>query len=360
MLLPTGLHGGVLVIRPDFHVALVHFPIALLLCGAVIELLTIVCRGASLRSAGRWMILLGLLTGIPAATSGIFATANAVGADPGTHWKDVKSAVSWDTAHKWDELREHMLFNSGALVAMSALVVCWIGSSDAMRDRLYVVYVIVLLACCGAIVMGARHGGELVYEHGIGVSAGETAGESEQSAPSDATLLEKVERVLPPIQLHLTLAGWVLSFSLLSLGLSLRRVAVAGGRLPGEVPLDIAGAFSVREPEREKPVGAARFWLLVVLLGAMTALAGWWTVGIFKFDEARAYLSGANRSMAHSITGTGIVALALLLAVVSRFSQSRLALLLIALLQLGAIGFQVWIGISMMFDTTGGSLWRFN
>ena len=46
-------------IHPNFHVILIHYPLGLLTLGVLIETLCAVWRHPSLRSAGRWMLLLG-------------------------------------------------------------------------------------------------------------------------------------------------------------------------------------------------------------------------------------------------------------------------------------------------------------
>ena len=60
-------------IVPNLHVALLHFPIALLLLGTAIEVFSFLWRRSGVRIAARWMILLGALSMLPAAASGMFA-----------------------------------------------------------------------------------------------------------------------------------------------------------------------------------------------------------------------------------------------------------------------------------------------
>jgi uncharacterized membrane protein len=47
--------------------------LALLIAGTLIELFSFLWRRHGFRAAGRWMILLGALSGIPTALSGIYA-----------------------------------------------------------------------------------------------------------------------------------------------------------------------------------------------------------------------------------------------------------------------------------------------
>ena len=53
----------------------IHFPIAMLFVGTAIELLAFMWRGSGFRAAGRWMILIGALASIPAATTGTVRSA---------------------------------------------------------------------------------------------------------------------------------------------------------------------------------------------------------------------------------------------------------------------------------------------
>ena len=47
------------LIHPNWHVVLVHYLIALLTLGLAIELLSFLYRRSTLRTAGRWMLLIG-------------------------------------------------------------------------------------------------------------------------------------------------------------------------------------------------------------------------------------------------------------------------------------------------------------
>src|SRR5205814_1160949 len=87
-------------INPNLHVVLVHFPLALLLFGAVIELVApLLWRRSAFRAAGRWMILLGALTAAPTATAGLYALydtnvtpATSPETRPDVTWGEVRDA----------------------------------------------------------------------------------------------------------------------------------------------------------------------------------------------------------------------------------------------------------------------------
>src|SRR5256885_10573471 len=84
------------------------------------ELLSGVYRGGSLRTAARWMILLGALAGIPAALAGVYALGNVVRmslpagqADAELAWKDVTQASQMN-GEQWEFLRRHVLAQSSS------------------------------------------------------------------------------------------------------------------------------------------------------------------------------------------------------------------------------------------------------
>ena len=65
------------LIQPNLHIAIVHFPIALLVVGVLLETFSFLgWRRSTLRVAARWMILLGAVLSAPTATSGIYALSD--------------------------------------------------------------------------------------------------------------------------------------------------------------------------------------------------------------------------------------------------------------------------------------------
>src|SRR5688572_1229892 len=62
------------LIIPNWHVILIHYPLGVFMLGMLLELLLLVFRHhGPVRSAARWMIVLGALAGLPAAYSGMYA-----------------------------------------------------------------------------------------------------------------------------------------------------------------------------------------------------------------------------------------------------------------------------------------------
>ena len=96
-------------INPNWHVLLIHYPLGVFVLGMVIELLSFMYRRSTLRAAGRWMILLGALSAVPSALTGVYAFANVArmdlpaGVNPDQPWHAV-----WAQTQLNDEQREHL------------------------------------------------------------------------------------------------------------------------------------------------------------------------------------------------------------------------------------------------------------
>jgi hypothetical protein len=61
------------LISPNLHVVLIHYPLGMLIAGTLIELFSFLWPRSTFRTAGRWMILIGALSTIPATFSGVYA-----------------------------------------------------------------------------------------------------------------------------------------------------------------------------------------------------------------------------------------------------------------------------------------------
>jgi uncharacterized membrane protein len=384
------------LVNPNLHAMMIHFPIALLFVGTIIELLSFMWRRSGFRAAGRWMILIGALSSIPAATTGMFAARQAMDVSPDEKLVDLKKEAPLD-AEQWDHLRHHIKFNGSAAALLGLLVVGWLGASDHVRQRGHIAYVIALLIAVGLITCGAWHGGEMVYTHrtGTGLVRGGWPKSPEKPAMApkpvndetgggkwafDAlrSTEEQIRKVDDTTDFHIQFAGWTAALALVTLGLSIRalwlRPSVAGEEdLPGnddDIAFAIAGhekrAQTGAPPESvrvEAParVPAARFWLLACLLGIVTALLGWMLVAPGSMAEATKLLKDYPRYMAHSIAGGSIVVLMLILALVTRFApHNRVLVGCFSLLLVTALAVQVWLGILLLFDTNEGPINHFN
>lgn len=133
------------------HPIVVHLPIGLLVAALVFELLFIWRNRAELRFASRAVFILGGLGAIVALASGFLAD-NELGHGYAGH----------DLAHTH---RNIMIATAGVwlVVILAAL------KFRAYFDRIRLLHLIVYGITAALLFFGAHIGGELVYEHGVGV-----------------------------------------------------------------------------------------------------------------------------------------------------------------------------------------------
>jgi hypothetical protein len=307
----------------------------------------------------------------------------------------------------WEHMTSHAWSAAFGSVALLALLVLWMGSSDAWRRKLHLLYVLGMLWGFSALVFGAWHGGEMVYRHGVGVEAEEHAHVHEAGATTTAEHTDAKHGpayYAPPLQVHVLLAGTAISLALAALGVSMR----AGARHDdlvrtegyGPAPaLDQTGIASALNPSLSRPaypgdvpdlnetpaapvrrrLPAARWWLLATLIALGAAATGVWTLAHFSdiWDlgptERVPHLvslvtdrdlnggSMLTRRMAHTASGVGIVVLMLVLALLARLTAGRrFMVLLFSSLLIVVVVAQVWFGSLLMFDTPSGPIGGLN
>lgn len=170
------------LINPNWHVVLIHFPLCLLLVGIAIELLTIVLRRPPLRTAGRWILLFGALSAVVVAFSGIYALDDLVYRSQRPQasqaserpWRDLVNdarlyggpaigdasnahADQQRTDEGWRMLKRHAWLEGSGTALVVILLVCATALPGRPRHGL-----IVPLAL-GLILWGAWFSGETVY-----------------------------------------------------------------------------------------------------------------------------------------------------------------------------------------------------
>ncbi|HEV2294601.1 MAG TPA: DUF2231 domain-containing protein [Tepidisphaeraceae bacterium] len=440
------------LVNPNFHVVLIHFPIALLLTGTLIELFSFLgWRTSGFRIAGRWMILLGALLAIPTAFAGLYALSDVVRmqnpAPLESTWSQTLSGspVVRDP-EGWAMLQRHAFLNGGIVILLGLVVVVWLSGSDEWRRKIHLPMMVLLVLGVGATVVSAWYGGEMVYRRGIGVMEGkamsavppelapsggspveeileqpatspaalspsaaeapaaprtaqtvapQTSGLADHPAAEAQTDIKRdIERALPPLQMHVVLAGFSVSFALAALGLSLRAANTARAAMLVEPPdelSDLAAAYGARpvrprvgpdpgafdegtgaahvEVVDRSRVPSARFWLLTALFALATTGFGWWVLlrsesvqNMWDFGGLwHQHIRLHPRRMVHVIGAGAIVLLPLLLAIIARAApRKRWLIFAFALLLILAVALQVWLGILMMWDTPEGPWQGFN
>ncbi len=339
-------------------------------------------------------------------------------------------------------LQRHAFLNGGIVALLGLVVVVWLSGSDEWRRKIHLPLMVLLVAGVGATIVSAWYGGEMVYRRGIGVMEGKAmAAVPPEQAPSGGSTIEEVlekpstnpaalspstamaggaartaetvapaadnpaaeeqtdikrdvARALPPLQVHVILAGFAVSAALASLGLSLRaaNTARAASRVePADELGDLAAAYGARpvrprvgpEPGAFEEVGAgsarvevidrsrlpsARFWLLTSLLALVTVGFGWWVLvrsesvqNMWDFAGLwNHHIKVSDRRMAHVITAGAIVLLPVILSLVARFSPRKRGIIFgLGLLLIAAVALQIWLGILLMWDTPDGGLGGF-
>ena len=383
-------------ISPNWHVVLIHYPIALLSTGIIIELLTWMWPRGLFRAAGRWMILLGALLALPALTAGMYAYRQVIlhgSAQPSLlPWHDVIARTSW-TRDQRDFMCWHIWLNSiGVGVAVLA-VTGWIAASDTWRRKLYLPALIALICSIGLLGTGAWFGGESIYRYGTAVGLPEAPSQAAHVEPvTDAgeahhhaagRQMTGIKWFLPPLELHIVLAGLAVAIGVGALGLTLRRLEpVEAAPEPaetialGEEPADVAAAQAAVTPGaaptgvhvyEARPFFAGRFWMFAAQATLSTAVAGAWSVvGALTRDHIQRNISELGEShhrrlLLHVIFGVTLLVLTLVLAGIARFArrQRGVSIVFLAVTVL-VIAIQLWLGLAMLYDGHDGPLWRFS
>ena len=365
------------LVSPNLHVILVHYPIAMLVAGTLIELFSFMWRRHGFRAAGRWMILIVALMTVPTTFSGMFArwdVANPQHQD--WTWKETANAGLLSAA-QWSALRTHLILQVSASFAALLVCVTWLGCSNRWRANLHVPLLLILLGSVGATAAGAWYGGETVYHHGTAVAA--VKDEPVVDKAKKVIQQDRVKAFFPPLQLHVISAGTTVALGLVAMGLALRnlsepplqtqmdQIAAAltrGGAIEDDETTNLPPAVAPDPNPLSGPAPASRFWMLTSLLALMTIAGGTWVLinssGTKVPRELWSNVQSAPRRLAHVIAGGSLFVLPLLLALLARFApRGKFAFMLFGLLIVGAIGFQIWIGTLLLFDGPIGTVRAF-
>jgi hypothetical protein len=361
------------LIHPNWHVVLIHYPLALLTLGLLVELWSLVYRRGTLRAAGRWMILLGALSTLPAATSGIYAyydtvrhaARGEVEMEPGgdAWYQLVRDARAQISQRQFDDLKHHIWRMAPGTILLIVAVVIYVGASDRWRRRLYLPCLLLVLFAVGVQVWGAWFAGESIHVRGTAVERDATGAIFDPKQPG-----QTARGIVPPLQLHVLVAGLTLAAAVGALALSIRAsvthrremVAPSPGTDSHDVVYADSPAVQVKMIVIAEPVHAGRFWILAIVLALLTATAGVWVAG-WSWGQIKPLLA-QPRDLAHVSLGAAIVVLGLMLAALARWGRGRRWwLALVASLLVAVVAGQVWMGILLMYDGSdgGASLYRF-
>ncbi len=365
------------LIAPNLHVALIHYPLGMLVAGVLIELFAFLWPHSSVRVAGKWLVLLGALSAVPAAFSGIYALPAVahVDLDGSTAWADTRatSPVLSNPA-VWHAIKTHAVVQSIATGVAALAVVVYLGAGDHARRALHAPVLAVLVLCVGGMMTGAWFGGEAIYKHGVGVNL-----------PPESSQPTKLEQLFPPVELHVVMAGVTVAIALAAIGLSFRKLTLTVG--PSLEPVgdhgatDLARSFNpnIEVTAVTPPLPASTFWLLAFAVAAATSLGGWFVLARSAdvFDQSHGHYAQVpsllwkqvrpeppqklNRRLVHLAAGGVIIVVPVLLAMLARWApRQRILLAACTLVLVAAVAAQVWFGILLLYDTPDGLITRFN
>jgi uncharacterized membrane protein len=140
----------------NWHPAVVHFPVALVLCSAALlwgaRLLSNEPLAATLATVGTWNLCLGAVALFAALASGL-AAVNGLDASAAAH-----AAISIHL--KWAMVSTFLL----------TLAAVWRGAGTAAASRPSWLFLALLTVASAGLMRTAYLGGQNVYRHGIGVA----------------------------------------------------------------------------------------------------------------------------------------------------------------------------------------------
>ncbi len=354
---------------PNLHLILIHFPIALLILGAGIELFAFLWRRSSARIAARWMILIGAILSVPTAAVGfcdllrLSQTQELL--EPPRTWHELR-ATSPLNDEAWTTLRNHALITSAAIAVLLLTCVIYIGGSDTLRRRLQLPLLVVVLASVAAISIASWRD------------------VPDTISPHRATA-RPLDRALSPVDIHVILASLAIPICAIALGLSFRAASHSGADLFVNIHPSQAHYAAAFVPHAAVPtdfdvprityhqVPSARYWLLGSLLVIATALAGLWAIAVITDTWSwRAIYDTVvqldahqrpepTRRFAHAVGGAAVVLLPLILALAARFSPRRGFIAAgFGLLLFLAFAATLWTGALLTIDSPEGPLTNLN
>ncbi|WP_457642844.1 DUF2231 domain-containing protein [Persephonella sp.] len=139
----------------QLHPPVVHFAVALVIIGVVFDIIGFILKKDSLKHAGFWSIMVGVVAVWGAAITGHQAE------------ELIEHAVEGTKAYQ--VLEEHEELGEILPWVVSALGLYRLFLFFKPNNLLFIVYLIAGIAVSVAVGLQGRIGGKLVYEYGIGV-----------------------------------------------------------------------------------------------------------------------------------------------------------------------------------------------
>ena len=128
------------------HVVLVHFPIALALCAVLADLLWLITRKESFKTAGLYCLVLAAISAIPTVVTGLIKAST----------KDFAGAYAAIV-----ETHEHLAI--ACLVIAIAAASIRLRSRGQMKKWWLAIYCVLIIALAVGIAITGHYGGMLVH-----------------------------------------------------------------------------------------------------------------------------------------------------------------------------------------------------
>ena len=149
---------------PDpLHPAIVHFPIAFLIAGAVVAVLAIFVRRWHLPWLAAIILVAGALGSVAALITG----------EEEEHKVEPLAAAADHILEEHEEWGETTR-NLALLAALLAVAAAFTVRQPIVGRGLSIVTAVIALAAVYAVAEAGHYGGELVYRHGVGVNSSVT------------------------------------------------------------------------------------------------------------------------------------------------------------------------------------------
>jgi uncharacterized membrane protein len=335
-------------INPNYHVLLIHFPLGLVTIGILAEIISLFWKNLSLRSAARWMIVIGAFSSIITYSAGIYAFRDILHspANPDLTWKEIESQTNM-SKEQLEFIDHHIDFNSAGMYTIIAAVFIAIAVSHTWFARLYWLFLLAAIGAELAFMAGAWYGGEAVYRLGAAVLP-------QTIRVSESPVARGIEYYIQPLQSHIVVAGTTFAFGLAAFAFSIRRFCVEQN--PQERQ---AGQDWIFQGKELSPV----FWLLTFMISLLVAIFGFWSVlDGFSFSSLVQNLKDiitfeSHRLSVHVLSGVTFIILSIIVAaLVKSKPRKKAAITILAILWVITAALQLFIGAQMLYDSTAGPL----
>lgn len=138
------------------HGALVHFPIAFIVGGFLLELFALLADRQWMARASLILLLLGTICGSAAIFTGQRAAEDLLLDKP------LESII---------ETHEDMAYAATITAGIAVILKLILMAKDVKGRKAYVVPLLLAALATGFVLNGGRLGGEMVYQHGAGVKS---------------------------------------------------------------------------------------------------------------------------------------------------------------------------------------------